>query len=85
MKSFNDGLNVGDDGRLLVPLFHGLHADGWKVGTVTSVPFDHASPAAMYARDVERDDYQDIGREMLGLRGILQERRKVRRSPAWTW
>src|SRR5262249_10484311 len=34
---------------------------------------DHASPAAIYAHDVHRDDYQDLARDMLGLRGIVQE------------
>jgi alkaline phosphatase len=54
-------------------LFYLLQAKGWKVGTATSVAFDHVSPAAMYAHNVHRDDYQDIAREMLGLRGIVQE------------
>ena len=70
VKSYNSGVNVTDDGRLVSTLFHQLQAKGWKVGTATSVPFDHVSPAAMYAHDVHRDDYQDLAREMLGLRGI---------------
>jgi alkaline phosphatase len=44
---------------------------------VTSVPFDHVSPAAMYAHNVHRDDYQDLGREMLGLPSIVQQTGKV--------
>ena len=54
-------------------LFQQLQAEGWKVGTVTSVPFAHASPAAMYAHNVHRDDYQDLAREMLGRPSIVQE------------
>jgi alkaline phosphatase len=73
VKSYNSGVNVTDDGRLVSTLFHQLQAKGWKVGTATSVPFDHVSPAAMYAHDVDRDDYQDLAREMLGLRGVTQE------------
>jgi alkaline phosphatase len=75
VKSFNSGLNVTDDSRLVPTLFHELQEKGWKAGTVTSVPFDHASPAGMYAQNVERDDYQDIARSMLGLPGIIQETR----------
>ena len=75
-KAYNNGLNVLDDGKIVPTLFHTLQADGWKLGTVTSVPFDHASPAAMYAHNVHRDDYQDIAREMLGLRSIMQENGK---------
>jgi alkaline phosphatase len=71
-KAYNNGLNVTDDGRFVPTLFHQLQARGWKLGTVTSVPFNHASPAAMYAHNVHRDDYQDLARDMLGLAGIGQ-------------
>ncbi len=73
LKAYNNGVNVLDDGRFAPTLFQQLQIDGWRVGTVTSVPFDHASPAAMYAHNVHRDDYQDLGREMLGLKSIVQE------------
>lgn len=73
VKSYNNGINVAPDGRFVPTLFNRLQADGWKVGTVTSVPFDHASPAAMYAHNVFRDDYQDLAREMLGLPGVVVE------------
>ena len=75
MKSYNNGVNVTDDNRLVTTLFHELQDRAWKVGTVTSVPFDHVSPAAMYAQNVHRDDYQDLARAMLGLPGIIQETR----------
>ena len=66
-------------------LFHQLQAQGWKVGTVTSVPFDHASPAAMYAHNVHRDDYQDLARDMLGLPGDRPGgAARSRRTPAST-
>jgi alkaline phosphatase len=78
VKSYNSGLNVADDNHLVPTLFHELQDQGWKVGTVTSVPFCHASPAGMYAQNVERDDYQDIARAMLGLPGIIQQARQAR-------
>ena len=81
VKSYNNGLNVTDDGRLVPTLFHELQDKGWKVGTVTSVPFDHASPAAMYAQNVFRDDYQDLARAMLGLPGIIQQARQAPLHP----
>jgi alkaline phosphatase len=73
VKAYNNGVNVTDHGRFVPTLFHQLQAKGWKVGTATSVPFDHVSPAAMYAHNVHRDDYQDIARDMLGLSGIVQQ------------
>ena len=81
IKSYNNGVNITDDGRIVTTLFHELQDQGWKVGTVTSVPFDHVSPAAMYCQDVYRDDYQDLAREMLGLPGILQQARQAPLRP----
>jgi alkaline phosphatase len=81
IKSYNNGVNITEDGRIVTTLFHELQDQGWKVGTVTSVPFDHVSPAAMYAQDVYRDDYQDLAREMLGLPGILQQARQAPLRP----
>ena len=80
-KSYNNGVNITDDGRIVTTLFHELQEQGWKVGTVTSVPFDHVSPAAMYAQEVDRDDYQDLAREMLGLPGIIQQARQAPLRP----
>jgi alkaline phosphatase len=74
VKSYNNSVNVGPDGAFTTPLFHDLQRRGWKVGTVSSVPFNHASPAAMYARNVHRDDYQDLARDMLGLPSIAVEK-----------
>jgi alkaline phosphatase len=34
------------------------------------VPISHATPAAAYAHNVSRDDYQDLTRDMLGLTSI---------------
>jgi alkaline phosphatase len=81
VKSFNSGLNIDDSNRLVPTLFHVLQERGWKAGTVTSVPFCHASPAGMYVQNVERDDYQDIGRAMLGLPGVIQQSRQGRLYP----
>lgn len=80
-KAYNNGLNVTDDGRFVPTLFHELQAKGWKLGTVTSVPFNHASPAAMYAHNVHRDDYQDLARDMLGLPHVAHEAKRDARHP----
>ncbi len=81
IKSYNNGVNMTEDSRIVNTLFHQLQEQGWKLGTVTSVPFDHVSPAAMYAQDVHRDDYQDLAREMLGLPSILQQARQIPLRP----
>lgn len=82
VKSYNDSVNVAPDGRFVSTVFRELQSDrDWRVGTVTSVPISHVSPAAMYARNVDRDDYQDLTREMLGLESIVQQTGKAPRSP----
>lgn len=81
VKSYNNSINVDEQGKPIKTLFHELQGQGWKVGTVTSVPFPHASPAAMYARNVDRDDYQDIARDMFGLDSILTQTGKASRLP----
>jgi alkaline phosphatase len=81
VKSYNGSINIGDDSRLIPTIFHQLQSDGWKAGTVTSVPFCHASPAGMYAQNVDRDDYQDLARCMFGLPGVLQQSRQASLLP----
>jgi alkaline phosphatase len=69
-KTYNDAINVDAFGRELVPIARELQADGFGVGVVTSVPISHATPACAYANNVHRDDYQDLTRDMLGLKSI---------------
>ena len=67
-KTYNSAINVLVDGTKVVPLGRELQSeDGFKVGLVTSVPVTHATPACAYANNVTRKDYQDIGRDLIGL------------------
>ncbi len=68
IKTFNDCVNVDFEGRPVETIAQKLQCQGWSVGAVTSVPFSHATPACAYANNVFRDDYQDLSRDMLGLR-----------------
>ncbi|HVX10777.1 MAG TPA: alkaline phosphatase [Pirellulales bacterium] len=70
IKTYNDAINVDSQGRQLVPLPRELQDEGFAIGVVTSVPISHATPAAAYANNVSRDDYQDLTRDMLGLPSI---------------
>jgi alkaline phosphatase len=76
VKSYNAGINVAEDGRFVPTLFNELQQKGWAVGVATSVTFVDASPAATYAHNVDRNDCQDLGREMLGLPSIVQANSK---------
>ena len=67
-KTFNGSINVSVDGEEIVPIARDLQQQqGWKIGLVTSVPVSHATPAAAYANNVTRKDYQDISRDLVGL------------------
>jgi len=39
---------------------------GYKIGVVTSVNLNHATPAAFYAHQASRNSYYEIGEEMVG-------------------
>lgn len=66
-KTLNGRISFGADGQPLLPIGRELQARGWTIATVTDVPFDHASPACVYASAESRSDYPEIGRQMLGL------------------
>jgi alkaline phosphatase len=70
IKTYNNGVNVDDAGVRVKTIAHEAQAEGYAVGAVTSVPISHATPAAAYAHNVHRDDYQDLTRDLLGLPSI---------------
>ncbi|MES2791079.1 MAG: alkaline phosphatase [Planctomycetota bacterium] len=70
IKTFNGAVNVDYNGAPVETAAHRLQAQGWLVGAISSVPISHATPASAYAHNVERDDYQDLTRDQLGLKSI---------------
>ena len=70
IKTFNGSVNVDSNGTPVSTVAHELQRQGWRVGAVSSVPISHATPAAAYAHNVSRDDYQDLTRDMLGLPSV---------------
>ncbi|MFK8113225.1 MAG: alkaline phosphatase [Rubripirellula sp.] len=68
IKTANGAINVKVDGTHVIPIARELQSnEEFKVGIVTSVPVSHATPAAAYANNVTRKDYQDISRDLIGL------------------
>jgi len=70
IKSYNGAVNVDAQGVPVQTIAHLAQQQGYAVGAVTSVPISHATPACSYAHNVDRDDYQDLTRDMLGLKSI---------------
>jgi alkaline phosphatase len=77
IKTYNAAINVDARGRQVVPIARQLQREGWSVGIVTSVPISHATPAAAYANNVSRDDYQDLTRDLLGLPSVAHPRQPL--------
>lgn len=69
-KTYNDAINRDATGAPLVTAAHEAQLKGYAVGVVTSVPISHATPAAAYSHNVHRDDYQDLTRDLLGLKSV---------------
>jgi alkaline phosphatase len=70
IKTYNSGVNVDPRGRQVSTVAHELQRRGWAIGVVTSVQLSHATPACAYAHNVDRDDFQDLSRDLLGLPSI---------------
>jgi alkaline phosphatase len=68
IKTYDEAINVDVQGHPVNTITLQLQRQGFAVGAVTSVPVSHATPAAAYANNVHRDDYQDIARDLVGLR-----------------
>lgn len=76
-KTYNGAINVGPGGERLKTIAHWAQEQGKAVGIVTSVPISHATPAAAYAHNVSRSDYQDITRDLLGLPSASHPRKPL--------
>jgi alkaline phosphatase len=70
IKTYNKAINVDPTGRQAVPIARQLQKLGFAVGVVSSVPISHATPASAYANNVDRNDYQDLTRDLLGLPSV---------------
>ncbi len=66
VKSYKNAINVDATGAPVTAIAHLAQERGYAVGAVSSVPMTHATPAAAYAHNVARHDFQDLARDMLG-------------------
>lgn len=77
IKTYNNGVNVDATGAKVLTIGHEAQRAGYLIGVVTSVPISHATPAAAYAHNVDRDDYQDLTRDMLGIASVSHPTRPM--------
>ena len=66
-KTYSGMINVDESGAVSYEtIAEKLHAQkGWKVGVISSVNLNHATPAAFYAHQASRNNYYEIGVELV--------------------
>ena len=66
-KTYSGMINTDETGtKTYETIAEKLHEQkGWKVGVVSSVNLNHATPAAFYAHQPSRNNYYEIGVEMV--------------------
>ncbi|POX65601.1 alkaline phosphatase [Microbacterium sp. SGAir0570] len=65
VKTNNGTLGFAPGGDRLLTVGEQAQEVGKKVGLVTSVPFNHATPAGFIAHNADRNDYQGLAAEMI--------------------
>ena len=66
-KTYSGSINVDETGtKEYETIAEQLKAQkGYEIGVITSVNLNHATPAAFYAHQASRNDYYDIGVELV--------------------
>ena len=66
-KTYSGMINVDETGTTeFETIAEQLHEQkGWKIGIISSVNINHATPAAFYAHQASRNNYYEIGVEMV--------------------
>lgn len=64
-KTNNKYLGIQPDGRPMVSIAKVAHEKGYRVGILTSVSLDHATPAAFYATVTSRYEYGNIPSQLI--------------------
>lgn len=87
VKTLNGRLGLDPDGNRLKSIAFDLKEMGYRIGIMSSVPVNHATPASFYAHNASRDDYYSIsmeipesGFEFFGGSGFLDYRGKDGKS-----
>ncbi len=64
VRTNNGMLGITPDGRPLESIAVIAHKAGWRIGILSSVSLDHATPAGFYANDKSRGNMSAISRQL---------------------
>lgn len=65
IKTTNNSLGVDPKGNEGTSIAVDLHNEGYKIGIMSSVPVNHATPASFYAHNEYRGNYYEISQDMI--------------------
>lgn len=63
-KTYNGAIGVDESRDPLTSMAYTLKDYGYRIGIMSSVPVNHATPAAFYAHQPDRNMYYEIGMEL---------------------
>lgn len=63
-KTNNGMLGINPEGDTLTSIAVKIHNAGYSVGVTSTVPINHATPAAFFGHDASRDNYYGIGLQL---------------------
>ncbi len=69
-RTYNDGMGVDPDGKVLSNITEWAHERGFGAGVATSVGVNHATPAAFYAHTKSRSEYEKIAEQLIAAENI---------------
>lgn len=65
-KTNNGTIGINKDGENVTSIAYTLQDEGYKIGIMSSVPVNHATPASFYAHSMSRSDYYNICQQIPG-------------------
>lgn len=65
LLTYNGSINTDIDGNEVKPITYDLQAQNKKIGIITTMSINHATPAAFYAASASRTDYDDIAYDLV--------------------
>ena len=63
-KTNNNYIGVDVNGEPLESIAYQLKREGYKIGIMSSVQVNHATPGSFYAHNISRSDYYEISKEI---------------------
>ena len=64
-KANNGTVGINKDSLNIESVAYRLQKDGYKIGIISTVPINHATPSAFYAHNINRSNYYEISHDII--------------------